>query len=101
MNYQLLLECYSVGTEITKLEAELLDLELYSQIESIKVSSSQGCLQVAPDHICGASRVCNGSLWITCLAAVLDRLIPPSLGVKARGAKVFDELLKNGYQVSD
>ena len=101
MNYQLLLEYFSAGTEFTAQEIELLDLELYSQIESIKVSSSQGCLEIAPDHICDSSIVCKGSLWITCLAAVLDKLSPPSLGSKARGAKVFDELVKNGYVVVD
>lgn len=101
MNYQLLIEYHVSGTEITELEAKLLDLELYSQIESIKVSSSQGCLKVAPDHICNASHVRKGSLWITCLAALLDQLSPTALGVKARGALVFDELARKGYIGSD
>ncbi|WP_269623433.1 hypothetical protein [Prochlorococcus marinus] len=97
MNYQLLLEYYAEGSEITRQEAELLDLELYSQVESIKLSSSQGCIAEAPKHICKKALVCEGSLWITCLAAVLDQLSPPSLGQKSRGAKVFDELFRNGY----
>jgi len=101
MNYQLLLECHAQGTEITKQEAELLDLELYSQIESIKVSRTQGCLEIAPDHICKISLVCKGSTWITCLAAVLDQVSPVTMGNKARGAQVFDELVKNGYLVTD
>ena len=101
MNYQLLLECHSQGTEITKQEAELLDLELYSQIESIKVSRTQGCLEIAPDHICKTSLVCKGSNWITCLAAVLDQVLPVKMGKKARGAQVIDELVKNGYLVYD
>ena len=101
MNYQLLLECYACGTEIDALEVELLDLELYSQIQSIKVSSSQGCLEIAPAHICNASLVCNGSFWITCLAAVLDKLNPPQIGKKARGAKVFDVLVSNGYLLAN
>ena len=46
MNYQLLLEYYSSGADLTSQEIDLLDIELYSQIESIKVSSSQGCLEV-------------------------------------------------------
>ena len=99
MNYQMLLECYSKGVRISIDEAELLDIELYSQLESIKVSRTQGCIEVAPDHICNASNVCNGSLWITCLASVLDQLIPPSLGKKARGPKVFEELIMYEYLV--
>ena len=101
MNYQLLLECHAQGTKITKQEAELLDIELYSQIESIKVSRTQGCLEIAPDHICKTSLVCHGSNWITCLAAVLDQDFPVTMGEKARGAQVFDELIKNGYLVTD
>ena len=97
MNYQMLLECYAKGMPISKTEAELLDIELYSQLESIKISKSEGCTDIAPDHICHSSKVCKGSYWITCLAAVLDRLIPKAFGTKARGAIVFDELTKNKY----
>ncbi len=100
MNYQLLLECYSSGTVITEVEVELLDLELYSQLESIKVSSEQGCLELAPDHVCDATHICKGSFWITCLAAVLDELSPLPLGAQARGSRVFDELLRHGYIVN-
>ena len=95
----MLLECHAAGTLITKEEAQLLDLELDSQIASIKVSRTQGCIGVAPDHICKAALVCKGSFWITCFAAVLDQVSPLPMGNKARGASVFDELVKNGYPV--
>ncbi|WP_320667411.1 hypothetical protein [Prochlorococcus sp. MIT 1307] len=101
MNYQMLLECHAAGTAITKKEAELLDLELDSQIASIKVSRTQGCIEVAPDHICKSALVCKGSFWITCFASVLDQINPVSMGTKARGARVFDELVNNGYVVTD
>ena len=101
MNHQRLLEFQAQGTEITKQEAESLDLVLYPQIESIKVSRTQGCLEIAPDHICQTSHVCKGSTWITCLAAVLDQVSPVTMGKKGRGAQVFDELVKNGYLVTD
>ena len=93
----MLLECHAAGTAITKQEAQLLGLELDSQIASIKVSRTQGCLEVAPVHICEAASVCKGSFWITCFAAVLDQIHPVPMGEKARGAKVFDELVKNNY----
>lgn len=93
----MLLECHAAGTLISKEEAQLLDLELESQIESIKVSRTQGCIEVAPNHICHATSVCDKSLWITCLAAVLDHLTPVSIGTKSRGARVFDELVRNGF----
>ena len=100
MNYQMLLECHAAGTAITKREAQLLDLELDSQIASIKVSRTQGCIEIAPDHICEAAHVCKGSFWITCFAAVLDQLIPVPIGEQARGATVFDELVKNNYEIT-
>ena len=97
----MLLECHAAGTTITNQEAKVLELELDSQIASIKVSRTQGCLEVAPEHICQAAFVCKGSLWITCFASVLDQINPVSIGNKARGAKVFDELVKNGYLIID
>ena len=101
MNYQMLLECHAAGTAITKKEDVILDLELDSQIASIKVSRTQGCIEIAPDHICQSALVCKGSFWITCFAAVLDQINPVPMGAKARGARVFDELVKNGYVVAD
>ncbi len=101
MNYQMLLECHAAGTAITKQEAQLLELELESQIASIKVSRTQGCIEIAPDHICKAANVCRGSFWITCFASILDEVTPVTIGKQARGAMVFDELTKNGYLVTD
>ena len=101
MNYQLLLECYSSGSEMTKDELQMLEIELDTQIESIKVSRTQGCLKIAPKHICQAALVCEGSVWITCLAAVLDKCLPPSIGQKAKGAIVFDELVRLGYYATN
>ena len=93
----MLLECHAAGTSISKQEAQLLELELDSQIASIKISRSQGCIKIAPDHICQAACVCKGSLWITCFAAVLDQVNPVPIGEKSRGATVCDELVNNGY----
>ena len=71
MNYQLLLECYASGSEITQDELQMLEIELDTQIESIKVSRTQGCLKVDPKHICKVALVCQDSAWITSLASVL------------------------------
>ena len=101
MNYQLLLECYSSGSEMTKDELQMIEIELETQIESIKVSRTQGCLKIAPKHICQAALVCEGSAWITCLASVLDKCLPPSIGQKAKGEIVFDELVRQSYYFID
>ena len=96
MNYQMLLECYSAGTAINKQEAQLLDIELESQLASIKYSRTQGCIEIAPDHICKTAQVCKGSFWITCLAALLDKFRPAPLGSQKRSEKVLSELRKFG-----
>ena len=61
MNYQILLESYCAGEGINKDELSLLELELDSQLESIKFSRTQGCTEKAPKHICEAAQVCEGS----------------------------------------
>ena len=100
MNYQILLESYAAGENISEDELPLLELELDNQIETIKFSRSQGCTKEAPKHICEAAQVKKGSSWITCLASILDRSYPLSIGTKSRGAKVFDELIDNNYLLS-
>ena len=97
MNYQILLESYASGEGINKDELSLLELELDSQLESIKVCRTQGCTEKAPKHICEAAHVCEGSSWITCFASILDKANPLSLGKKSRGVKAIDELLENNY----
>ncbi len=95
----MLLECHAAGTAITKEEAQILELELDSQLASISVSRTQGCVEAAPDHICEAASVRKGSYWITCFASVLDQINPVPIGKKARGATVFDKLVENGYAI--
>ena len=73
MNYQILLESYAAGEWINKDELSLLELELDSQLESIKFSRTQGCTEKAPKHICEAAQVCEGSSWITCFALGANR----------------------------
>ena len=52
MNYQILLESYAAGDGIKNNELSLLELELDSQLKSIKFSRTQGCTEKAPKHIC-------------------------------------------------
>ena len=79
MNYQILLESYAAGEGINNDELSLLELELDSQLESIKFSRTQGCTEKAPKHICKAAQVCEGSSWLTCFASILDKANPLSL----------------------
>ena len=61
MNYQILLESYAAGEWINKDEISLLELELDSQLESIKFSRTQDCTRKAPKHICKDAKAFKGS----------------------------------------
>ena len=98
MNYQLLIESYSFGTTLSESEIKLLNLELDTQILNLDISKQSGFLKSAPAHICKGLKLRKGSLWITCLAEVID-LHQFQKTVKTNGAKVYDELLKRGLVV--
>ena len=52
MNYQLLIESYSLGSSLSEQEIQLLSLELETQIMNINISTDFGCFKSAPTHIC-------------------------------------------------
>ena len=57
MNYQISLECYAEGKNISEDELPLLELALDTQIVTSKFSSLQGYTEKAPKHICEAAQV--------------------------------------------
>ncbi len=52
MNYQLLIESYSFGIDLSEQEIKLLSLELETQIMNINISTEFGYFKSAPTHIC-------------------------------------------------
>ena len=95
MNYQLLIESYSVGTDLSEQEIELLSLELETQIININISTEFDCFKSAPSHICERLNLKKGTYWIMCLAEILD-LHKPSVSGKTKSVEVFDLLLEKG-----
>ena len=98
MNYQLLIESYSLGTALSDQEIELLSLELETQIMNINISIEFGCFKSAPDHICEALNLKKDTYWIMCLAEILDSHKQPNLG-KTKSVEVFDLLLEKGLVI--
>ena len=98
MNYQLLIESHSFGSNLSKQEIELLSLELETQILNLKISTQSTFLKSAPTHICKGLNLRKGSLWITCLAEVID-LNQLNKTTKTNGANVHDELQKRGLVI--
>ena len=98
MNYQLLIESYSFGTELSLQEIELLSLELETQIININISTEFGFLESAPPHICEVLNLKKNTYWIMCLAEILD-LHKRSKSGKTKSVEVFDLLLEKGLVI--
>ena len=98
MNYQLLIESYSLGSTLSKQEIELLNLELETQIMNINISTEFECFKSAPSHICEGLNLKKDTYWIMCLAEILDLHQPPKFG-KTKSVEVFDLLLARGLVI--
>ena len=98
MNYQLLIESYATGTELSELEIKLLSLELEAQILNLNISKEFGYFKSAPSHICERLNLKKGTYWIMCLAEILDLHNQNQLG-KTKSVEVFDLLLKKGLVI--
>jgi len=98
MNYQLLIESYSFGSNLSEQEIELLSLELETQIMNINISTEFGCFKSAPSYVCEGLNLKKGTHWIMCLAKILDLHKAPQFG-KTKSVEVFDLLLKKGLVI--
>ena len=98
MNYQLLIESYSVGTTLSNQEIDLLSLELETQIMNMNISTDFDCFKSAPTHICKGLNLRKGTFWIMCLAEILDIHKPSKIG-KTKSLKVYDLLLGKGLVI--
>ncbi len=98
MNYQLLIESYSFGVDLSEQEIKLLSLELETQMMNIKISTEFECFKSAPPHICERLNLKKNTYWIMCLAEILDLHKSANLG-KTKSVEVFDLLLEKGLVI--
>ena len=98
MNYQLLIESYSLGSCLSEQEIQLLSLELETQIMNINISTEFGCLKSAPSHICKGLNLKKDTYWIMCLAEILDLHKLPKFG-KTKSVEVFELLFEKGLGI--
>ena len=98
MNYQLLIESYSLGISLSEQEIELLSLELETHIMNINISIEFDCFKSAPSHICERLNLKKDTSWIMCLAEILDLHQTPKFG-KTKSVEVFDLLLEKGLVI--
>ena len=64
MNYQLLIESYSLGSSLSEQEIQLLSLELETQIMNINLSTEFECFKSAPSHFCDGLNLKKDTFWI-------------------------------------
>ena len=98
MNYQLLIESYSFGIDLSEQEIELLSFELETQIMNINISTEFGYFKSAPTHICERLNLKKNTYWIMCLAEILD-LHKSAKSGKTKSVEVFDLLLEKGLVI--
>jgi len=98
MNYQLLIESYSFGIDLSEQEIKLLSLELETQIMNINISTEFGYFKSAPAHICERLNLKKNTYWIMCLAEILDLHKSANSG-KTKSVEVFDLLLEKGLVI--
>ena len=77
MDWKTSLDWYCSGNILDKEDIELLENQ-YKKI--INTPHSINSLEIAPKHICNQTKIPEGSLWITAVSIILDRLSPVKTG---------------------
>ena len=73
MDFKTILDWHCSGNSLNYNDLKLLENEYFLETEKLKKVK---CAEVAPQHICKACLIPDNNYWITCLASVLDQLIP-------------------------
>ena len=92
LNLCSLLESYCYSKTITDKELDFLERSWLESLNSLHYNRYPG---IAPAVVCDESGVARGSYWISCNAAILDKLRPLEKA-KSRSARIFDVLAQSG-----
>tara|TARA_Y100001968_G_scaffold243041_1_gene226798 strand:+ start:2517 stop:2825 length:309 start_codon:yes stop_codon:yes gene_type:complete len=92
LNLCTVLENYCYSKKLTELELDFLDR---CWLDSLNTFHYNRYPNIAPAIVCDQAGISRGSYWISCNAAILDRLRPVESG-KNRTARIFDALCESG-----
>ncbi len=92
LNLCSILEKYCYSKKISEKELDFLERSWLDSLNSIHYNRYPG---IAPAIVCDETGVARGSYWITCNAAMLDKLRPLE-GTKSRNARVLEVLQQTG-----
>ena len=96
LNLCSVLENYCYSKKLSDKELDFLDR---CWLDSLNTFHYNRFPNIAPAIVCDEAGVPRGSYWISCNAAILDRLRPVGTG-KTRRARVFDALCESGLAVN-
>ena len=92
LNLCSLLEKYSYSKKISDQELDFLERSWLESLNSLHYNRYPG---IAPAIVCDEAGVARGSYWISCNAAILDKLRPLE-SQKSRSARIFEVLFQSG-----
>ena len=92
MDWKTSLDWYCSGNLLDEEDYELLENQFNKVLNHSDYDHS---METAPKHICNQTKIPEGSLWITAVAVVLDRLIPLKKG-KSRSLLIDQLRRKQG-----
>ena len=79
-------------------QLEYLEQVLKASIQKLKITGIEPC--IANDKICDAALISHGSYEISCIASILDMLLPTEKTME-RKTKVFNALCSAGLIITD
>ena len=97
LNLCTVLENFCYSKKLSEKELDFLDR---CWLDSLNAFHYNRFPNIAPAIVCDEAQVTRGSYWITCNAAILDRLRPVQSG-KTRRARIFDALFESGLVLSN
>ena len=92
LNLTTILENYCYSKKLSPKELDFLDR---CWLDSLNTFHYNRYPNIAPAIVCDQAGISRGSYWISCNAAILDRLRPVESG-KNRTARIFDALCESG-----
>tara|TARA_Y100001968_G_scaffold269725_1_gene260629 strand:+ start:99 stop:404 length:306 start_codon:yes stop_codon:yes gene_type:complete len=96
LNLCTVLENYCYSSRLSEKELDFLDR---CWLDSLNTFHYNRYPNIAPAIVCDVAGLKRGSYWVTCNAAILDRIRPVESG-KTRRARIFDALFESGLVVS-
>ena len=92
LNLCSVLENYCYSKKLSDKELDFLDRCWFDSLNTFHYNRFPN---IAPAIVCDEAGIERGSYWITCNAAILDRIRPVESG-KTRRARIFDALFQSG-----